>query len=176
MWRLKSSLKPLSVKSTMLCDISLLAILYAVCLCASASNVFFIFAYACVCIITNELSRDILPPCVFYFRKGQSDKLKKSILLMQIRHFQRAEHWPRCWTSYWNFLILEICQCVLWRRLGLAEHDWIKRKAIFDINVTSLTRERLGTFCALSKPCWTERWTNQKELFIHVNHLHNKSL
>jgi len=31
----------------------------------------YLFSYAYVCIITDDLSRDILHPYVFYFRKGQ---------------------------------------------------------------------------------------------------------
>lgn len=132
------------------------------------SNILFFllfpFAYECMCITTHVLSRDLLHPCVVYFRKGQSYALKKkSIFLMQISRFQQA--WPRCHMILKFYFALEICQC-LWRRMGPAVHDCFKRKAIFDISVTSPTRERLGTFCASSdRVALCKLWINQLEMF-----------
>lgn len=65
---------------------------------------------------------------------------------MQIRHFQRTEA---------KMLDVLLKFFSSWKSANASfeggwGNDWIKRKAIFDINVTSLTRERLGTFCALS--------------------------
>lgn len=151
--------------------------LYVVCLCAY--SVLFISVCICMCVslLMNCQGIYCIPMCSILGRDSRLSQKIYSVNANQALPASRA-------LAKMPLLDVLLKSSSSWKSASVhplkeawACNAWLdQKKRIFDISVTSLTRDRLGSFFALSDcVALSEWWTNQMELFI-VNNLHSASL